>query len=450
MRVTGIILAAGQGTRMRSDLPKVLHPLGGRPLMEYSVCSVRNITESKPVVIVGHCAQEVRNLLRESVEYVYQDPQLGTGHAVQQAEKFLRGLVDTVLVVTADMPLLTDQTLKRLLDLHLEKKSALTLLTTISYDSYGFGRILRDPAGKVYEIVEEAHATPEQLKITELNASVYCFDANWLWEALPRIPISAKGEYYLTDLIGIAVKDDLPVEAVICEDSQETLGINTRAHLAEAEAIMRKRINMEWMLAGVTIVDPMTTYIDRDAIIGRDTVIHPNTFLRGKTQIGAGCNIGPNTIIQDTQIGDRCQVISSTLEMAIVENNVDIGPYAHLRKGAHLAEGVHMGNFGEVKNSYLGQGTKMGHFSYMGDATLGPGVNIGAGTITCNFDGESKHPTEIGEGAFIGSDTMLVAPIKVGARSRTGAGSVVTKDVPPDTVVVGIPARGIRKAKTSD
>jgi len=450
MRVTGIILAAGQGTRMRSDLPKVLHPLGGCPLIEYSVSNIRKITDYKPVVIVGHGAQEVKNLLGEGVDYVFQEPQLGTGHAVQQAENLLKGDVDIIVVVTADMPLLTEKTLKRLLDIQLEKNPALALLTTLSEDSYGFGRILRDPGGKVYEIVEEAHATEEQLKIKELNASVYCFDANWLWEALPRIPISAKGEYYLTDLVGIAVKDGLAVEAFVIEDNQETLGINTRAHLAEAEAIIRKRINMEWMLAGVTILDPVTTYIERDVIIGQDTVIYPNTFLRGNTQVGAGCVIGPNTIIQDTRIGDQCQVLSSTVEMAILENNVDVGPYAHLRKGAHLAKGVHMGNFGEVKNSYIGPGSKMGHFSYIGDATLGSGVNIGAGTITCNFDGESKHPTEIGEGSFIGSDTMLVAPIKIGAHSRTGAGSVVTKDVPANTVVVGVPARGIRKASTSD
>jgi len=302
----------------------------------------------------------------------------------------------------------------------------------------------------VQAIIEEAHATPEQLAIRELNAGVYCFRAEWLWQALERIPLSPKGEYYLTDTVGLAAEEGLPIEVSIVDDPAEALGINTRVHLAEAETHLRQRINRRWMLAGVTILDPATTYIEADVTIGADTVLYPNTHLRGNTTIGSHCRIGPNSILEDTRVGDHCLVLASVTEGAILEEGVSMGPYGHLRKGAHLGAGVHMGNFGEVKSSYLGPNTKMGHFSYIGDAQIGANVNIGAGTITCNFDGEHKHPTEIGDDVFIGSDTMLVAPLKIGDRARTGAGSVVTHDVPADTIVVGVPARPHRKHNPSE
>jgi bifunctional UDP-N-acetylglucosamine pyrophosphorylase/glucosamine-1-phosphate N-acetyltransferase len=303
------------------------------------------------------------------------------------------------------------------------------------------------PDGSVAAIVEEAQATPEQLAIKELNVGAYCFSADWLWDALPRIQLSPKGEYYLTDTVELAVRDGLQVQAVVLDDPSEAVGINTRVHLAEAETLMRKRINQFHMLNGVSLIDPASTYIENGVTIGRDTVIWPNTYLQGNTKVGSNCEIGPNTIVCDTEIGEHCKVLASVLEGALLENRVDIGPFARLRRGAHLAEGVHMGNFGEVKDSYVGPGVKLGHFSYIGNARIGAETNIGAGTITCNYDGEQKHPTEIGEGVFIGSDTMLVAPLKIGDRSRTGAGSVVTKDVPEDTLVVGMPARAIRKLK---
>jgi bifunctional UDP-N-acetylglucosamine pyrophosphorylase/glucosamine-1-phosphate N-acetyltransferase len=299
----------------------------------------------------------------------------------------------------------------------------------------------------VQSIVEEAAATSAQLTLKELNVGAYCFSSDWLWEALHRIPLSQKGEYYLTDTLELAVKAGLNVQALVSDDLTETIGINTRVHLAEAEAVMRSRINRSHMLAGVTITDPASTYIEPDVQIGADTVIWPNTYLRGKTVIGEGCVIGPNTIVEDTIIGERCEILAAVMDRALVEDNVSIGPFARLRKGAHLCKGVHMGNFGEVKDSTLGPGTKMGHFSYIGNATIAENVNIGAGTITCNFDGVHKNPTEIGENAFIGSDTMLVAPVKIGARARTGAGAVVTKDVEADMLVVGVPARPIRKLK---
>lgn len=458
MKTIGIILAAGQGTRMRSTLPKVLHPLLGQPMICYTLNAVEQVTadgehpadgeqwDSRPVIIVGHGARTIQQALGDSVRYALQEPQLGTGHAVQQAERLLRGQSDMVLVIAADMPLLTVDTLSRLMKSQEAHSGPITMLTLQADDPRGFGRIVRGADGQVQSIVEEAQATPEQRAIRELNASAYCFDAEWLWNSLSKIPLSPKGEYYLTDLVGIAIAENKTVQAIQVEDLNETIGINTRVHLAEAEALLRQRINRQWMLAGVTIVDPATTYIEPDVIIGQDTVIWPNTYLQGRTIIGENCILGPNSIIRDTQVGNNCKVLASVLEKALLEEHVDIGPFGHLRKGAHLAQGVHMGNFGEVKNSYLGPGTKMGHFSYIGDATIGTDVNIGAGTITCNFgmDGK-KNRTEIGPGAFIGSDTMLVAPVKVGDGAATGTGAVVTKDVPDYTLVVGVPARPIRK-----
>jgi bifunctional UDP-N-acetylglucosamine pyrophosphorylase/glucosamine-1-phosphate N-acetyltransferase len=445
MNISAVILAAGQGTRMKSELPKVLHPICGVPMIAHSLAAVKAASNEMPVVIIGHGAEAVREFLGEKARCVVQDPQLGTGHAVQQAESTLRGKTDLVLVVYADMPLLRPETLKRLVETQKANKGPLTMLTVSAADPRGFGRVVRGADGSVHAIVEEAAATEEQLSIHELNVGAYCFFADWLWEALHRIKVSQKGEYYLTDTVALAVQAGLTVQALVCDDLVETIGINTRVHLAEAETAMRQRINRAHMLAGVTLVDPALTYIEPGVRIGRDTVIWPNTYLRGKTIIGEGCVIGPDTIAEDTTVGDCCEILAAVMEGAVVEDNVGIGPFARLRKGAHLCKGVHMGNFGEIKESTLGPGTKMGHFSYIGNATIGPEVNIGAGTVTCNYDGEHKNPTEIGEGAFIGSDTMLVAPVKIGARSRTGAGAVVTKDVEPDTLVVGVPARPIKK-----
>jgi bifunctional UDP-N-acetylglucosamine pyrophosphorylase/glucosamine-1-phosphate N-acetyltransferase len=445
MKITAVILAAGQGTRMKSVLPKVLHPICGVPMIAHSLAAVKAASSETPVVIIGHGAEAVREFIDETARCVVQDPQLGTGHAVRQAESVLRGKTDLVLVVYADMPLLRPETLKRLVETQKANKGPLTMLTISAADPRGFGRVVRGSDGSVQAIVEEAAATEKQLSIHELNAGAYCFSADWLWDALHKIKVSEKGEYYLTDTVALAVLAGLTVQALVSDELVETIGINTRVHLAEAEAAMRQRINQAHMLAGVTIVDPASTYIEPGVRIGSDTVVWPNTYLRGRTVIGEGCVIGPNTIAEDTTVGDCCEILAAVMEGAVVEDNVGIGPFAHLRKGAHLCKGVHMGNFGEVKDSTLGPGTKMGHFSYIGDATIGPEVNIGAGTITCNFDGVHKNPTEIGEGAFIGSDTMLVAPVKIGARSRTGAGAVVTKDVEPDTLVVGVPARPIKK-----
>jgi bifunctional UDP-N-acetylglucosamine pyrophosphorylase/glucosamine-1-phosphate N-acetyltransferase len=446
MRVTAVLLAAGQGTRMKSSQPKVLHTIAGKPMIWHALQAISQSTTEKPLVVVGHGADEVTRYLGDSALTVLQEPQLGTGHAVMQAEASLKGKTDLVVVCYSDMPLLRGETLQKLVETQMNNKGPISMLTVVANDPHGFGRIIRKADGTVEAIVEEYVATPEQLKIKELNVGGYCFDANWLWDALHRIPKNPKkGEYYLTDTVELATKDGLPVQATLMDDAEETIGVNTRVHLAEVETAMRRRINEGHMLNGVTMIDPASTYIEASVKIGKDTVIMPNTYLHGKTEIGEGNVIGPNAIIRDTKIGNFCKVLASVTEGAVLDDYVDMGPFARLRKGAHLGNHVHMGNFGEVKDSHLHQGVKMGHFSYIGNAQIGANTNIGAGTITCNYDGEKKHPTEIGEDVFIGSDTMLVAPVKLGAGARTGAGSVVTKNVADDTLVVGVPARAIKK-----
>ncbi len=446
MRVTAVLLAAGQGTRMKSTLPKVLHPVAGRPMIWHALEAISQSTTEKPIVVVGHGADEVTKYLGDSAYTVLQDPQLGTGHAVMQAESLLKGKTDLVVVCYSDMPLLRGETLQKLVETQRSNKGPISMLTVVANDPRGFGRVIRKDDDTVGAIVEEYVATAGQLQVKELNVGGYCFDANWLWGALRRIPKNPKkGEYYLTDTVELASNDGLPVQATVMDDVEETIGVNTRVHLAEVEAALRRRINQQHMLNGVTIIDPASTYIEIGVSLGRDTVIKPNTTIQGKTDIGEGNIIGPNSIIHDSKIGSHCKVLASVMEGAILEDHVDIGPFARLRKGAHLASHVHMGNFGEVKDSYLADGVKMGHFSYIGNAQIGANTNIGAGTITCNYDGEKKHATEIGEDVFIGSDTMLVAPLRIGAGARTGAGAVVTKNVAEDTLVVGMPARAIKK-----
>ncbi len=436
-----VILAAGQGKRMKSSLPKVLHRIAGRPMIQYVLDAVAGLAQTKPILVVGHGAEAVRAAVGDAATCLVQSPQLGTGDAVRKARSALEGNARTVAVLYGDMPLLSPRTFQSLVHAHDASQAVVTLLTCVYEDSMGFGRIVRNAQGRVSGIVEEAQATPEQLDIKELNCGIYCFDADWLWEHLPRLSLSPKGEYYLTDLIGMAVAEGQPVEGVLVDDPLETLGVNDRVHLARVEGVVRQRIREQWMRAGVSMLDPATCFIEASVSIGPDTIIAPNTHLEGATRIGSNCVLGPNTIVRDSVIGDDCRIEASVVESAVVENHVSVGPFGHLRKGAHLADGVHMGNFGEVKNSYLGPGSKMGHFSYLGDTTVGANVNIGCGTVTCNFDGVHKYKTVIEDDAFIGSGTMLVAPVKVGARSVIGAGAVVTHDVPADHLAYGVPAR---------
>ena len=447
MKCESVILAAGLGTRMRSRQAKVIHPLGGRPLLQWTLEACRQAAGRTPFVVVGPDAADVRAALEGQAHVVEQAERLGTGHALLQAAPALQGGAPLVLVVGADMPLLRPETLRRLIERQAQSGARLTLLSARSDVSRGFGRVLRDADGRVREVIEEAHATAEQLGVRELNTSVYCFQGDWLWQALPALPLSPKGEYYLTDLVARAAAEG-GADSLVVDDPDEIIGVNTREHLAEAEAALRRRINRGWMLAGVTLLDPATAYIGPEVQLAPDTVILPNTMLDGRTVVGEGCRLGPDTRIVDSTLGRDCVVQASLVEGATLGDGVDVGPFSHLRAGAQLMQGVHIGNFAEVKNSVLGPGVKMGHFSYVGDAAVGEQANIGAGTITCNFNREGrKSRTEIGAGAFIGSDSLLVAPVRVGEQAVTGAGAVVTRDVPDHGLAVGMPARVIRKLK---
>ena len=449
MKTAAVILAAGKGTRMKSKLAKVLHPLLGRTVLWHVLQAVREAGIDEIVVVVGHDADQVRAAFAdESVTFVEQTEQLGTAHAVMQAQSFLEGRADQVLALYGDMPLWQASSLQTMIEIQAQNEGPLSMATIIAEDPRGFGRVIRGEDGNVSAIVEEAQCTPQQLAVKELNVGLYCFDAAWLWENLSTIQISPKGEYYLTDLPEIAGKHGKKITALVLADESETIGINTRVHLSEAEAVLRERVNQALMLSGVTIIDPQRTYIEPGVQIGQDSVIHPNTFLRGDTVIGEECQIGPNSLITDCRIGNSCVILASVLDQAECENFVHIGPFGRLRPGAHLADHVDMGNFGEVKNSYLAEGVKMGHFSYIGDSQVGCHVNIGCGTVTCNYDGKKKNKTIIGDHTFIGSGSMLVAPLEIGSHAYTGAGSVVTHDVADDTVVVGVPARVLRKGKS--
>jgi bifunctional UDP-N-acetylglucosamine pyrophosphorylase/glucosamine-1-phosphate N-acetyltransferase len=449
VRIVNVILAAGLGTRMKSALPKALHRLMGKTMVECAVDTAIEALGILPVVVVGYGREQVEAVLGNRARFVVQEELLGTGHAVMQAESLLRGQADAVVATYVDMPLLRTETLCGLTETYRAVKEAdaslaIAMLTLEREDSQGFGRIVRSAEGEVQAIVEEVDCTPEQKKIRELNPGIYCFDAEWLWANLPSIPRSAKGEYYLTDMVAMAVNQGRRVVTLLAP-AEEVDGINTRVHLATASAVMRSRILERHMLNGVTIADPASTYIEDRVEIEAETTILPGCVLQGQTRIGGHSVIGPNSQIVDTMVGRYCRITYSVLEEAHVEDHCEIGPFGHLRKGAHLAQGVHMGNFGEVKNSYLGPGVKMGHFSYIGDAHVESNVNIGAGTITCNYDGKKKNKTVIGKDAFIGSDTMLVAPVEIGAGARTGAGAVVTRDVPANALVYGVPARQPRQ-----
>jgi bifunctional UDP-N-acetylglucosamine pyrophosphorylase/glucosamine-1-phosphate N-acetyltransferase len=445
MKTTAVILAAGKGTRMKSNLHKVLHPILGKTMIQHVINSVAPAISEKPIVVVGQDAESVMAAVEGQAHFALQAEQLGTGHAVLSAKQSVTEDTDIVLVSFADMPLFRTETYAKLIELQQNNSGPITMATVIAQDPRGFGRIVRNEQNEVVAIVEEAVATPEQLLIKELNISAYCFDANWLWDALTKIKKSPKGEYYLTDVVEIAVNQGEKIQAIVLEDNDEAIGVNNRIHLSEAQATLQKRINQEWMLAGVTIIDPRTTYIETDVQIGIDTVIHPNTILKSGTTIGENCQIGPDTYIIGSEIGNHTKIFKSVLEFAKVGNHVDMGPFGHLRKNAHLDDHVHMGNFGEVKDSYLAPGVKMGHFSYIGNATIHENVNIGCGTITCNYDGKKKHPTVVGKNAFIGSGSMLVSPVEIGENATTGAGSVVTKDVPPNVIVAGTPAKLLKK-----
>ncbi len=445
---TAVILAAGLGKRMRSKRPKALHPLAGRPMLRHVLEAASSARPRRGslrfIAVVGHGAAAVKAALGSDVDYARQVEQLGTGHALAQAEPLARD-AGHILVLNADIPLISAATIADLMARHVEEESDLTFLTAHVDDPHGLGRVLRNRRSRVTGVVEEADADPTVRAATEVNVGVYCFRGRWLWPHLAHIPKSAAGEYYLTDLIAMAIAEGGAVLAVPAADPAEAMGVNDRTQLARADAILRERIRERHMLDGVTLVDPATIYIDADVTIGADTTIYPNTMLIGRTRIGRDCTVGPDTQVIDSVLSARCRVVSSVIEGAVLEASVDAGPFSHVRPGSHICRNVHIGNFAEVKSSRLGRNTKMGHFSYVGDAQVGDDVNIGAGTITCNYDGVRKHRTVIGDGAFIGSDTLLVAPVEVGAGARTGAGSVINHNVPAGGLAVGMPARIRRK-----
>ena len=444
MNLATVILAAGQGTRMKSDLPKVLHAIAGRPMVAYVIDTAIALGDERPTLVVGYRADAVRAAVGDRVRCIDQVEQLGTGHAVVQTRSLLDGRSDVVLVLYGDTPFITGETLRAMLAAHAQSNATITLLTFRPPDPLRYGRIVRGGSGNVINIVEFKEATPEQRAIREVNSGILCFKADWLWAHLDRLqPHHVRdnvSELFLTDLVALAAAER-QIIATREAATDEVTGIDDRVRLAWAERWMRDRIHERLMLSGVTIIDPATTYIDAAAEIAPDTTIYPGTHIQGATRIGRNGRIGPNAIVRDSLIGDECAVEASVVEGATLEAHVRVGPFAHLRQGAYLERDVECGNFAEVKNSRLGAGSKQHHFSYLGDATLGRKVNIGAGTITCNFDGVKKHRTEIGDGAFIGSDSMLVAPLRVGAGAKTGAGSVVTHDVPDGATVYGVPAR---------
>ena len=437
--LVAVILAAGMGTRMRSGRHKILHPVAGDPIISHILDAAFGAGVSRPMMVVGHQADQVKAAVGDLARYVLQEPQLGTGHALQQAIRVLDPVPRRLLVLYGDTPLLRSATLSRMVAALGD--AAIVMLSARLANPTGYGRVVRDGDRRVRAVVEEANATQEEKGITEINSGLYCFDGPWLAANLGRLEKSAKGEYYLTDVVGIAVAQGREVRAVEAEDPAEVMGVNDRVQLAEADRIVRERICRTLMLQGVTIVDPLSTYVGKEVSIGVDTVIQPGTHLRGRTIIGQMCEIGPNSVVVDSTIGDDCTLFASVVEGSEVADRVRIGPFSHLRPGARIASDVRLGNYAEVKNSTIGEAVQMHHFSYLGDAEVRAGTNVGAGTITCNFDGKRKHRTKVGRGVFLGSDTMLRAPVEVGDGAVTGAGSVVTRDVPPGEVVFGVPAR---------
>lgn len=450
-QTAAVILAAGHGKRMRSALPKPLHPVAGRPMIRHVLDAVRDAGISRVVAVLGHGSEQIRAEIGSDVETVLQPELLGTGDALRRAAALLADdpSVSDVLVCGADMPLVVPEIFAGLIEQRQTTGATLALVVAEAADPTGYGRVIRDPDGRVRAVVEDVDASEAQRAVRQVNAGIYAFWADWLWRSLPEIRRSASGEYYLTDLIAMANGAGHLIQSIEAPLAQ-TAGVNNRVQLAEAERVVQSRIRNNLMLAGVTLVDPSTTFVDAGVAIGADTVLLPGTIIAGQTRIGSGCRIGPYAQIVDSRIGDGVIIGSSLIEGSELADRVRVGPYCHLRAGARIEDGAEVGDHAEVKNARLGPGTRMHHFSYVGDADIGGGVNIGAGTITCNYDSETgqKSRTIVGDGASLGSDTLLVAPVTVGEGALTGSGAVVTRDVEPETLVVGVPARPLRKRRT--
>lgn len=450
-KVAALVLAAGKGTRMKSRLPKVLHKVGGKAMVERVLDTVTAVGVDRSVVIVGFGGEEVRAYLGDRCEYVTQAEQKGTGHAVREGKPVLGDFDGTIVLMCGDTPLVTEDTIKALLKEHAATGAAATVLTAHMENPTGYGRIIRDEEGKVLRIVEQKDGTPDELAVQEINTGMYAFDSQKLWPCLAQLSDdNAQGELYITDVVGILVNAGERVSAYMTMDEDESLGVNSRVQLAEAERILRNRKLRELMDAGVTIIDPATTYVAPEVVVGSDTILHPGTILEGNTVIGKECEIGPHTRFTNVTVGDNNVIHFTYAHDCEIKKGTDIGPYVHLRPNTVIGDKVHIGNFVEVKNSIVGEGTKFPHLSYIGDSDVGGGVNIGCGTITVNYDGKIKHRTRIDDGAFVGCNTNLVAPVHVGSYSYIGAGSTITKDVPDKALAVGRARQMIKENWVTD
>lgn len=432
-----VVLAAGQGTRMKSKLYKVLHPVCGKPMVEHVVDEALKLSLSKLVTIVGHGAEEVKKQLGDKSEYALQAEQLGTAHAVKQAQPFLADEKGVTIVICGDTPLLTAETMEQMLKEHTQREAKATILTAVAEDPTGYGRIIRGENGAVQKIVEHKDASEEERLVTEINTGTYCFDNEALFRAIDQVSNdNAQGEYYLPDVIEILKNEGETVAAYQTGNFQETLGVNDRVALSQAEQFMKERINKRHMQNGVTLIDPMNTYISPDAVIGSDTVIYPGTVMKGEVQIGEDTIIGPHTEIMNSSIGSRTVIKQSVVNHSKVGNDVNIGPFAHIRPDSVIGNEVKIGNFVEIKKTQFGDRSKASHLSYVGDAEVGTDVNLGCGSITVNYDGKNKYLTRIEDGAFIGCNSNLVAPVTVGEGAYVAAGSTVTEDVPGKALAI--------------
>jgi bifunctional UDP-N-acetylglucosamine pyrophosphorylase/glucosamine-1-phosphate N-acetyltransferase len=425
---------------MKSSRPKVLHPLAGRPLIEHVLRTLDVLRADSITVVVGHGGDDVRSVLsaRPNLRFAIQAPQLGTGHALLQTEPLLESQRGTVLLVYADVPLLQSSTLARLVERHKAARAAATVLTMELSEPYGYGRIVRDASGAIARIVEERDASGAERAIGEVNSGIYCFEIGPLFESLHQLASdNSQGEYYLTDLVAAYRQRKLKVETLSIDSAAELRGVNSRADLADLSRILRDRKNQELMLSGVTIEDPETAYIELDVVVGADSVIGPGVQLQGSTVVGERCRIGAGSRLSNASLQDDVTVLDhSVIADSRIASGARVGPFAHIRPETVVGEGAHVGNFVELKKTSLGRKSKANHLAYLGDATIGDEVNVGAGTITCNYDGVSKNPTIIEDGAFIGSDSQLVAPVRIGAGAYVAAGSSITKDVPSDALAV--------------
>lgn len=431
-----LILAAGEGKRMQSRKPKVAHALLGRPLVRWSVQAARDAGCTRIITVVGHGRDQVRPLVTDT-DVVVQEEQRGTGHAVMCAVDLLRGVSGSLVVLSGDSPLIRPETIRSLIEAREASSAAAVVLTMVPPDPHGYGRIVRDARGALIGIVEQKDCNEHERALTECNSGVYCFGVTELLAHLDDLSTdNAQGEYYLTDVVRLCRDEGLVVEALVCEDQTEALGVNSRIQLAEATALMQRRINTAFMEAGVTMLDPGQVWIGPDVRIEPDVELLPQTFLMGQTVIGEGSVIGPNSRLTDCTVGCGSLLDETVAVESIIDDAVTCGPRAYLRPGTHMCDGSKAGTHVEIKKSTIGRGSKVPHLSYIGDTTMGDGVNVGAGSITCNYDGHDKYPTVIGDGAFIGSDTMLVAPVKVGDGVVVGAGSTITKDIPAGALAI--------------